>query len=133
MKFYFSHAIRGKAGSDASQDIQAQNCKAAILVADTLRKLFPKLKLYVPAENETFVQTAYDAGYLEIREILEIDCLIINNMDGLLVYVPSDDELQGGRLVEYRYAIAANKPVVVFNKISEAADWLNAKYRGELI
>ena len=133
MRFYLSHSIRGKAGLDASQDIQAQNCRDAILVANTLRKLFPKLELYVPAENETFVQNAYDIGCLTIKQILWIDCSIIDNCDGLLVYVPQGDELQGGRLVEYRHAMVTNKPVAVFNKVSEAADWLNAKYRGELI
>ena len=133
MKFYLSHAIRGKAGLNASQDIQAQNCRDAILVADTLRKLFPKLELYVPAENETFVQIAYDIGYLQEREILDIDCLIISKLDGVLVYVPRGDKLQGGRKIEYDYAVTTNKPVVVFCKASEAADWLNAKYRGELI
>ena len=133
LKFYLSHSIRGKAGLNASQDIQAQNCRDAILVADTLRKLFPKLELYVPAESETFVQIAYDNAYLNIDDILWIDCRIIDNMDGLLVYVPQGNELQGGRLVEYRHAMVTNKLVVVFNKVSEAADWLNAKYRGELI
>ena len=133
MGFYLSHRIRGKAGPNASHDVQAQNCRDAILVANTLRKLFPKLELYVPAENETFVQVAYDMKHLTIEQILWIDCRIIDNMDGLLVYVPRGDELQGGQLVEYRHAKTTNKPVVIFHKISEAADWLNAQYRKELI
>ena len=133
MRYYFSHAIRGKVGPDASHDVQARNCAEAIRVADILRGLFPKLELYVPAEHETFVQIAYDCLYLQEREILEIDCLIINNMDGVLVYVPDDEELQGGRKIEYSHAVATNKPACIFHTVEEAADYIEAKYRGELL
>ncbi len=133
MKFYLSHAIRGKAGPDASHDVTTKNGEAAILVAHQLRALFPKLDLYVPAENEKFVQIAYDTGHLSEKQILDIDCRIIDNTDGVIVYVPPGDELQGGRLVEYNHAVATNKPVFVFSKLKEAVGYLEAKYRGELI
>ncbi len=133
MQYYLSHAIRGKAGPEASHDTQARNCRDAMLVANTLRKLFPKLTLYVPAENETFVQIAYDTGHLSEKQILDIDCRIINNMDGLLVYVAPGDELQGGRKIEYDHALVTGKPTVIFSKASEAAAWLYAMYRKELI
>ena len=77
MKFYLSHPIRGKAGPNASHDVQAKNCAEAIRVADILRGLFTKLELYVPAEHETFIQIAYDAGHLNEGQILNIDCRII--------------------------------------------------------
>ncbi|KKK69624.1 hypothetical protein LCGC14_2932150, partial [marine sediment metagenome] len=124
-------AIRGKAGPDASHDVQAKNCAEAIRVADVLRRLFPKLELYVPAEHENFVQLAYDGGYLGEREILEIDCLIINNLDRVISYVPEGDELQGGRKIEYDHAVATNKPVCIFHKVEEAADYIEAQYRRE--
>ena len=133
MRLYLSHSIRGKAGPDASHDVQAKNCAEAIRVADVLRGLFPKLELYVPAEHEDFVQLVYDGGYLGEREILEIDCLIINNLDGVIFYVPEGDELQGGRKIEYDHAIATNKPVCIFHKVEEAADYIEAQYRGEQI
>ena len=100
MRYYLSHAIRGKAGPDASHDLQTYNCRDAILIATALRKLFPKLTLYVPAENEIFVQIAYDTGHLGEKQILDIDCRIIDNLDGVLVYVPQGDKLQGGRKIE---------------------------------
>ncbi len=131
MKYYLSHPIRGKAGPDASYDVQAKNCAEAKRIGNILRALFPKLELYIPAEGETFVQIAYDAGYLQEREILEIDCLIINNLDGVLVYVPDGDELQGGRKIEYDHAVATNKPVCIFHKVEEAADYIEAMYRKE--
>ena len=132
MRYYLSHSIRGKEGPEASPDIQAQNCRDAILVATTLRKLFPKLTLYVPAENETFVQIAYDTGHLSEKQILDIDCRIIDGCDGVMIYVP-EGKIQGGRLVEYNHAAATNKPLIVFRVLREAVEWLTAQYRGELI
>ena len=131
MKYYLSHAIRGKAGPNASHDVQATNCNNAKCVANMLRAEFPKLVLYVPAENETFVQIAYDTGHLSEKEILDIDCKIIDSCDGVLVYVPECDELQGGRKIEYDHAVAANKSVCVFSKFEEVVSYLVAMYRRE--
>ncbi len=133
MKFYFSHKIRGNAGSNASHGEQAKNCAEAIRVADILRGLFPKLELYVPAKNETFVQIAYDSGCLSEDEILSVDCKIIDGCDGLIIYVPDGDTLQGGRKIEHDHAVATNKPVCIFHTPEEAADWIEAMYRKELI
>ena len=132
MQYYLSHSIRGTAGPEASADVQAKNCAEAIKIADQLRALFPPLDLYVPAENETFVQIAYDTGHLSEKQILDIDCRIIDNCDGVMVYVP-EGEMQGGRLVEYNHAVATNKSVMSFKVLVEAVAWLTAQYRGELI
>ncbi len=131
MRFYLSHSIRGKDGPGASHDVQAKNCAEAERVANILRALFPKLELYVPAENETFVQIAYDSGLLNENAILSIDCRIIDTLDGVLVYVPDDEELQGGRKVEYDHAVTTNKPVCIFHRVEEAADYIEAMYRKE--
>lgn len=126
MRVYLSHSIRGSAGEKASADLQDQNCKTAIEIAKILRRSVKKLNLYVPAENETFVKLAYDLGHLSEKQILDIDCKIIDQMDAVIVYVPQGDELQGGRMVEYHHATAIAKPVVIFHEISEAVHWLNA-------
>ena len=133
MKFYLSHAIRGQAGPNASHDVQAKNCADAIRIANSLRQRFPKLSLYVPAEHEIFIQIAYDGEYLTEGEILEIDCHIIDNCDGVLFYVPEGDELQGGRKIEYDHTVAVEKPLAVFCYVNEAIDYLYAQYRKELI
>ncbi len=132
MRYYLSHAIRGAEGPEASHNIQAKNGAAAIKIADQLRALFPPLDLYVPAENETFVQIAYDTGHLSEKQILDIDCRIIDNCDGVMIYVP-EGKMQGGRLVEYNHAVATNKPVMSFKVLVEAVAWLTAMYRGALI
>lgn len=133
MKYYLSHSIRGKAGPDASHDVQAKNCAEAIKIADILRGLFPKLELYVPAKHETFIQIAYDLGYLSEKAILDIDCHIIDNCDGVIVYVPEGDELQGGRKVEYDHAVATHKPICVFYTPEAAANYIEGMYRKELL
>ncbi len=129
MKFYLSHAIRGKAGANASHDDQNENCRAAILIAMELRGIFgSKLELYVPAENETFVQIAYDTGHLSEKQILDIDCRIIDNCDGVIVYVPDGDVLQGGRKVEFDHAFFTNKPVQVFVTVDQISKWITQQF-----
>ncbi len=131
MRYYLSHSIRGKAGPDASHDVQAKNCADATRIANVLRTLFPKLELYVPAEHETFIQIAYDLGCLSEKEILDVDCKIIDRQDGVLFYVPEGDELQGGRKIEFDHAVAMNYPVCIFHTPKEAADYIEAMYQRE--
>lgn len=133
MKVYFSHAMRGKPGFALNSAEHGNNCEAAIRIADQLRKMFPKLSLYVPAESEPFVGAAYKKGYLSIEQILELDCIIVDQCDVVIVYVPEGDELQGGRLIEYDHAVATNRPVCIFRRVEEAINYLYAQYRGELI
>lgn len=125
MRIYFSHAIRGKAGNKATHTQMKENCDKAIKVANFIRKkIRPNLNVYVPAESEPFVGIAFRNGYLNEREILEIDCKIIDTCEIVLIYVPENDVLQGGRLVEYKYAYQTAKPICKFNEPQQAVDWL---------
>lgn len=124
MKVYCSHSIQGKYGKDATETQMKENCEAMIELAEQLRKALLDIEFYVPAEHEDFVHIAYKSGYLMIDEILEIDCLIIDDCDAVIVLVPEDDELQGGRKVEYDYAIDAAIPAMVYSKVGEAIEWL---------
>lgn len=128
MRIYLSHSIQGKAGSNVSDDAMRKNCLDAMIVAEKLRELFPeKLEIYVPAENETFVSFAYKMGFMTVEQILEVDCKIIDCLDAVIVYDPEDD-LQGGRLVEYKHACATNKPVHVFATIESVTGWLTQQF-----
>ena len=124
MKVYISHSIRGKHGKNATHTQMQENCDAVIAVAKQLRKALPHIDFYVPAEHEDFVQIAQDIGYLVEKEILEIDCLIIDRCDAVIVLVPDGDELQGGRKIEYDHAVDTTTPVVVFRLVGEAIEWL---------
>jgi len=119
MRFYFSHSIRGKYGKDATSAQMKKNCDKAILIVNVLRATFPSQEFYIPAEHEDFVGIAYHEGYLTERQVLDVDCKIIDNCEGVIIYVPEDDKLQGGRLVEYDYAKLRGKFVFIFSGIED--------------
>ncbi|KKN77471.1 hypothetical protein LCGC14_0360300 [marine sediment metagenome] len=102
-----------------------QNCDAIKLIAKRLRETFKGAEFYVPAEHEDFVHIAFHDHYLNEKEILEIDCKIIDKgCDAVIVCVPEGDELQGGRKIEYDFAVKNNIPIVVFKRTDEAINWL---------
>ena len=128
-KVYFSHSIRGKKGADCTLAEQKINCSTAIAMAGKIRAACPWLDLYVPAENEEFVAAAFAGGYLENREILEVDCLIANNYsDAMVLFIPEGDELQGGRLYEFNHAIHNCIPTHQFSRASKAIAFLTELY-----
>ena len=125
MKIYISHSIRGKYGKNATEAQMMENCNAIKLIARRLRDTFSGVEFYLPADHEDFVNIAYRDHYLTEREILEIDCKIIDkNCNAVIVCVPEGDELQGGRKIEYDFAVKNNIPVVVFKRTDEAINWL---------
>ena len=128
MRVYFSHSIRGKLGAACPLDQQVENCETAIGMANEIRRSCPEFELYVPAEHEDFVQKAYDKKYLTEKQILDIDCDIIDECDNIIIFVPAGDELQGGRLIEHDHAINECMHVCVFKEAREAIDWLKELY-----
>lgn len=93
----------GKFGKKATPEQIAKNCKKAIEFGKWLRKTFPSVEFYIPAEHENFVTPCYRKGYLTIKQILEIDCEIISKCDGMLIYAP-DDFISNGMKVEWNSA-----------------------------
>lgn len=130
IRVYFSHAIRGQVGVNASHDIQNINCKAAQDMAANVKQLLfrdrPDIELdfYIPADGEEFVQLAYDTKIISEENILKIDCWIIDKCDACVVYVPSWDKVQGGRKVEWNYCIETGKPVVIFERACQAVAFI---------
>ena len=124
MRYYLSHSIRGKHGVFATLDQMEANCDRVIVVANKIREALPSVDLYVPAEHEDFVHIAFTDGYLNEQQVLEIDCKIIDNCDGVIIFSPPDDKIQGGRAVERDHAIATNIPVMAFSHEREAIKWL---------
>jgi len=126
MKVYLSHSIRGSKGNAATQTEQKACCDAAIALGERISAEIESLELYVPGANEEFVAIAYRKSYMTIDEILNVDCTIIDGCEAVIAYVPTDDELQGGRLVEVKHAIDIDIPVKVFNEneIGDVVKWL---------
>jgi len=126
MKVYLSHSIRGSKGNAATQTEQKACCDAAIALGERISAEIPSLELYIPGANEEFVAIAYRKSYMTIDEILDVDCTIIDNCEAVIVYVPTDDQLQGGRLVEFKHAVDTDKPVICFNEneVDNIVKWL---------
>lgn len=118
MRFYLSHAIRGEYGKDATYTQMKENCDKAILIANCIRNALPSIDLYVPGEHEfPPVGIFIKKGYITPEQALDVDCTIIDDCEGVIVYVPSGDRVQGGRKIEVDYADKSNKPVWVFENV----------------
>lgn len=124
IRFYLSHPIRGSKGKDATHVDMKENCDKAILIANLIRNAFPSIEIYCPAEHEDFVLLAYQKHYLSEKQILDVDCAIICGCEGVLVYVPEGDKLQGGRKVECDYAVADSKPLWQFDNVENVINRL---------
>jgi len=117
MRVYFSHPIRGKKGKDATiQDMEANNKKAVriakewkCMLDDVLCESGP-VEFYVPGEHDEFVMLAYNHGYLDETQILDIDCVIIDRCDLVLVY--NEEQISHGMQVEIDYARGHGMPVL---------------------
>jgi hypothetical protein len=115
---YFSHSIRGAKGDKATKADMEYNCQVAEMAADMLRANWPKLDLYVPAEHEDFVQRAFDHKYTPEKEILEIDCEILEQRD-MLVAFSYRGVISKGMDIEIRHADSLHIPVFIYEDVDE--------------
>ena len=78
---YLSHPMRGKKGDteegNSDQEYQNTNSEIAIMNLQWLRFMFPEVNWYCPGEVEIPVQTAYLLGFMDVEQILTMDCKII--------------------------------------------------------
>lgn len=127
MRVYLSHSIRGKKGNAATHTEQKACCDIAVALGERLCAEIKSLELYVPGgPGEEFVQIAYDRKYITEKQILDVDCAIIDRCEAVVIYVPTGDTLQGGRLIEFDHAMESNIPIKVFNEneIDDVIKWL---------
>ena len=73
MKIYCSHSIRGVKGEAATEEDIKFNCDRIKLIVGRLRKQFPEIEFYLPAEHEDFVNQACQWKLLNEQQILSID------------------------------------------------------------
>jgi len=108
---YLSHTIRGEKSTEATHEDMKRNCDKAMEMAVRIRQEYGNmLDLYVPAENDTFVQIAFDAGIITEDQILDVDCRIIDQKDMVIVLV-EDGWIGGGIGVEVKHAEDNHVPV----------------------
>ncbi len=132
MKVYLSHPIRGTLGSNSTPESLNENCLAAIEVGNKIRWECPWADIYIPAEHESFIQKAFDKKYITEKQILDVDCDIIAEHDIIIIWVPEGDELQGGRLVEYDFAINECMTLGLFKTAKEAIEFLTEEHEDGL-
>ena len=127
MKVYLSHSIRGKKGDAATNADMRECCNIAIAIGNRIRAEIESLDLYIPGEHE-FPPVGYllKKGYITVEQILEIDNIIIDECEAVIIYVPTDDELQGGRKIEYDHAMNTDTPILVFDEdhVDDVVKWL---------
>jgi len=113
IKVYVSHYIRGLEGNEASVETIESNLTKAKEVCKQLRIYFgSNLDFYVPAEMDEFPQVALELGFLDVEQILDIDCVIVSRCDAL--------KLSGGMERELTTARVTGVPVYFLEDMSEA-------------
>ena len=126
IRIYMSHCIRGRKGNDATQEDIDHNCRTALAAGEKLKTYFldwyrmdgfPKVDLYVPAENDEFVQLAYNCGMLTIDQILDVDCQIVDKCDMMIVFGTC---VSSGMEVEITYATENVIPIFAFRVLTPA-------------
>jgi len=115
---YFSHQIRGKKGDKATDEDMQQNCLKAVEYGEMIESYLldwhrmegmPLMDLHIPGRGDEFVQIAYRLGILTEKEILTVDCMILDRCDLLIVM---GSELSSGMKVEIEYADSVGIPIL---------------------
>src|SRR3990167_8582477 len=78
---YLSHPIRG-----SNDDIEG-NCKKAAAAARRLRRVFPEVDFYVPAEHDLTMQSLVIDGRISIEDVLFADLEILVACHGYMYYM----------------------------------------------
>lgn len=121
-KVYLSHSIRGKYGNKATKEQMQNNCNIAILFSKWLRKEFTELEIYCPAEHDEFILKAFMKNYLNVTQILDVDCDIIAERSLLLVYC-WDGFISEGMMIEIDYAQKYHIPILFVTSIITNLDF----------
>lgn len=111
IRAYISHSIRGKYGKAATDAQMAENNTKAINFGNFMCKEFPNIQWYVPGEHDEFVLVCYRNKLLTEKQILTVDCEIIDKCNFMVVYSP-DDYISRGMQVEIDHCVYTHKPII---------------------
>ncbi len=119
VKVYMSHSIRGKKGLKATDADMRHNNDLAIIFGRSLRRRWPGVEFYVPGDHDEFVIIAYRAKYITEKQILVVDCEIVQGCNFMIAFSP-DNYLSRGMKVEIEYANENGIPVIIVGKLNES-------------
>ena len=119
IKAYLSHPIRGFMGPKATREHMEHNNRLAVRWSKELYRFFGiNLEIYVPGEHDEFVLIAYLSGIIDEKEILDIDCTILERRDILLV-ADCENHLSNGMKIEIAKAKELGIPIYCSQDLSE--------------
>ena len=120
IRVYVSHSIRGKKGKDATHEDIRHSVDLAIVFGQALRRKFPGVYFYVPADHELPpVGNLLDKKYISIDQILEIDCDIVKKSHFVVAYSPAG-YLSTGMKKEIECAGINSIPVIEVARLDDA-------------
>lgn len=119
LKVYVSHSIRGAKGDDATDEDMQRNVNLSILFGQSLRRKFPGVDFYVPGDHEfPPVGNLLRKKYITTKQILDVDCEIVQGCAFVIAYSP-DGHLSKGMRVEIEYAGENGIPVIIISKLDK--------------
>ncbi len=129
IRMYISHCIGGKMGREATDAYMKANNDKAIEFGVVLRKFFPGVIFYVPGDHDEFVMIASRRKFLNIIQILEIDCMIVDRCNVVIAYSP-DGFISNGMQCEIDHANKAGIPVLIVDGTTESLDAIHRHLEG---
>lgn len=99
---YVSHSIRGSKGDKASEKDIRTNCQRASLVGEKLRRCFPDVDFYIPADGDLTLQILTSANKLNMCDVMFADSRILSSCTGYMWDYTGDSK---GCKMEYEFAI----------------------------
>lgn len=115
IRLYLSHPIRGSSVDKATKDCQYSNSERAILASRLIENEIPNLFLICPGDYEKFVYWTYALKLLTDEQILDVDCKILGDCDGLLAY---DFDTSKGVEIEVKKAKDLSIPIFRFKEVN---------------
>lgn len=130
IRLYMSHPIRGSKYLDATLVDQLSNSQKARDASFEIMTKIDCLDIYTPGNAEDFVGLTYTKGLLTDKQILELDCEILQKCNGMIVY---NFDTSRGVQIEMDYAKLHNIPILIFDKLNSASIDNIEKFVNELM
>ncbi len=125
IRVYISHSIRGIKGVEATLDDMKENNRKALAFGLEMRRLFPKVDFYIPAEGDEFVLIAYTQKLLTEKQILDVDCTILDDRHVILDFIPNQ-YISAGMLRENLHAQTTGKPILLATNVAQGRSAMNS-------
>jgi len=112
-KCYYAHPVRGVWGLDAPKNYIRNNLINATQNVAWLRKLFPDIEWYCPAEHEDLLEILVEDGCLALDDLMNAEKVYIRRYcSGVLAH---EWETSSGVQGEWQTGIDMHMPTMLFS------------------